>query len=123
MRFILISIALILSFVFVGAKTMQENEIRIYDGFRFPVDPGKVVTLTDMDVSYALADTLVEWDEKKNIVGGLASSWKFLPGNIFRFTLRDDATWSDGTQVTCDQVKRSLERIQKLYSKDTHAFF
>ena len=63
-----------------------------------------------MDMSYSLAATLVEWDSEKQISGALAESWGIVAPNVYRFTLRKDAAWSNGKPVTATEVKASFER-------------
>lgn len=98
------------------------NEVRTYMPFTFPVDPAKIQTIPDMDMSYALASTLVEWDSEKQISAGLAESWKIVGPNTYRFTLRQNAKWSNGNPITSTEVKKSLERGSKVYPDDMRSF-
>jgi len=86
------------------------KEIRTYMPFNFPVDPAKIETLPDMDLSYALASTLVRWDADKRITSGLATRWEITSEKIYKFTLPKDAKWSNGSPLTAQEVKRSFER-------------
>lgn len=94
------------------------NEVRTYMPFTYPVDPVKIQIIPDMDMSYALAATLVEWDAEKQISAALAESWKIVAPNVYRFTLRKNALWSNGKPVTAAQVKASFERGMKAYPGD-----
>jgi MarR-like DNA-binding transcriptional regulator SgrR of sgrS sRNA len=86
--------------------------------FSYPVDPARIQIIPDLDVSYALASTLVEWDASKQLSAGLASSWKIVSPNTYRFTLRKDAKWSNGTAITSNDVKKSFERGLKAHPTD-----
>ena len=52
-----------------------DREIKTYMSFGLPVDPAKVFTLVDLDLSYALASTLVDWSDSKEVISGLADRW------------------------------------------------
>ncbi|GAA4234398.1 peptide/nickel transport system substrate-binding protein [Streptosporangium album] len=55
-------------------------------------------------------DTLVTRDGDK-LVPGLATSWRQPDEKTWEFTLRDDVTFHDGTELTSADVKASLERL------------
>ena len=74
--------------------------------------------IPDMDLSYALASTLVKWDQHKQIVSGLAKSWSFVSENVIRFELQDGLKWSNGEQVKASEIILSLERGFKAYPED-----
>ncbi len=94
------------------------KEIRTYLPFNYPVDPAKIVIIPDMDLSYALASTLVEWSPAKQLTSGLAATWKISAENAYSFTLRPNAKWSDGSPITSEEIKRSFERDLKKYPED-----
>jgi MarR-like DNA-binding transcriptional regulator SgrR of sgrS sRNA len=103
-----------LAFSFGGSKTSvakaeQMKEIRTYMAFSSPVDPVKIETIPDMDMSYALASTLIEWDDQKQLSGALSDKWKILDEKTYRLTLRDGIQWSDGSPLTAEDVKRSFQ--------------
>lgn len=52
---------------------------------------------------------LVKLDEAGRFTGDLAASWNTTDGQTWTFTLRDGVTWHDGTRVTADDVKFTLE--------------
>ncbi|MEZ4677395.1 MAG: ABC transporter substrate-binding protein [Caldilineaceae bacterium] len=58
-----------------------------------------------------LFEGLVEIDQDQNVVPALALRWAVLDdGARYRFTLRPDAKWSDGSPVTAEQVELSWKR-------------
>lgn len=93
------------------------SEIRTYMSITYPVDPTRIETIPDMNISNALASTLVEWDKKKAMAPGLAISWKII-GNTYRLKLRNNLKWSNGDPLTSTQVKKCLERGFALYPKE-----
>lgn len=101
----------------------QERQIRTYMSFGLPIDPANVRTLVDLDLSYALSSTLTEWSDSRELVAGLAKSWKFVGQNEIHFLLKDDLNWSDGSSVNANQVVRSLERAKKEHGKSLKSLF
>lgn len=94
------------------------KEVRTFMPFNYPVDPAKIVIIPDMDLSYGLASTLVEWSATKQITAGLASRWEITGEKTYKFTLRDGAKWSDGSPITAQDVKRSFERSFREHAAD-----
>jgi MarR-like DNA-binding transcriptional regulator SgrR of sgrS sRNA len=107
----------------VKTNDSDSREVRTYLSFSYPVDPAKVITLTDLDLSYALASTLVEWNDGKEITAGLSDHWEVLQNNVFRFRLRKDVKWSDGSPITAADLKKSFERSRRLYSKKLQGLY
>lgn len=106
-----------------AAVSESTRELRTYLSFSLPVDPSQVVTLPDLDISYALGSTLVEWDKSKQIQASLASRWTVVNDKTYRFQIHRDAKWSNGTKLTCQDVKRSFERAKKVHGKTLKALF
>jgi hypothetical protein len=105
-------------FILDASEGRAMNQIRTYMAYSVPIDPAKLEVIPDMDLSYALASTLVEWGPGKKIVSGLALEWEPLDNNVCRFTLRPGARWSDDSPVTSHQVKKSFERMFAKYPED-----
>ncbi|OPJ60788.1 ABC transporter substrate-binding protein [Clostridium oryzae] len=67
-------------------------------------------TLADTYVSYAASDGLVDWDDAGNPIPGIAKKWDISKdGLTYTFHLRDDVKFSDGTPLTADDVKFTLQ--------------
>ncbi len=105
------------------ADAHPTREIRTYLSFSLPIDPAKVFSLTDMDISYALASTLVELDDTKQIAGGIASRWTLIGDRTYRFHLRRTALWSDGSKIQPQQIKASFERAKLKHGGDLKDVF
>ncbi len=59
-----------------------------------------------------LFETLVAYDERAALVPALAEHWEVLAdGRRYRFTLRPDLVFSDGTPLTLEDVTGSFERV------------
>lgn len=101
----------------------REKEIRTYLSISQPIDPAQVFTLADLDMSYALGSTLVDWDDSKQILAGLASRWAMPDSKTLQFTLSEKARWSTGAAITSIEVKQSLERAKRVHGKDLRSLF
>ena len=62
-----------------------------------------------------LFDGLVEFDRDGRLVPDLAERWDVEEGGtLYRFTLRPGVTMHDGAELTADDVKRTVERLEHL---------
>ncbi len=67
------------------------------------LDPGSTTTSYEWALIISLFAGLVEYDQETNILPHIARSWEVLDGGRgYRFHLRDDVCWTDGTQVTAE---------------------
>ncbi|AKB35802.1 Oligopeptide ABC transporter, periplasmic oligopeptide-binding protein OppA [Methanosarcina siciliae C2J] len=57
-----------------------------------------------------VVETLVTTNEDFSLASGLATSWQQLDNNTWEFKLRNDVKFHDGTDMTAEDVKFSLER-------------
>lgn len=70
-------------------------------------DPATATGGDDYVMDRLLYDSLLRRDDD-GLVGGLASSWEAESASEYVFTIRDDATCSDGTEITPAVVADSL---------------
>lgn len=75
------------------------------------LDPHKLNTLFDRDVSDALFDALIDDDTLEGLRGALAESWDSPDARVWTFKLRQGATFHDGSPVTGEVVKASYARV------------
>jgi MarR-like DNA-binding transcriptional regulator SgrR of sgrS sRNA len=101
----------------------ETNTIKTYMSFGIPVDPANIKTLVDLDLSYALAGTLVDWSDSRTLKEGLAHPTDGPNEKEIIFTLRPGAKWSDGSKITAEQVVRSFARAKKVYGEDLKSLF
>jgi MarR-like DNA-binding transcriptional regulator SgrR of sgrS sRNA len=102
---------------------VTSHEVKTYMSYGLPVDPAKVFTLVDLDFSYALASTLVDWDDSKLPVSGLAERWDYTGEKEVTFYLRPKLVWSDGAAITATDVVASFNRAKRLYRDDLKTLF
>ncbi len=81
-------------------------------------DPAKIYSITDWDFSLNLHSRLISFNDKGELVSGLAKKfyWK---ENIAHFEIRTDFKTIDGKSFTPEDVVFSLKRLIKLNS-NTH---
>ena len=78
------------------------------------LDPARGYDTVSWALEQMLFNTLVDYDEKTNIVPELAESWTTSPdGLLFTFNLRHDVRFSSGRPCTASDVKYSIERLLK----------
>lgn len=56
-----------------------------------------------------VCETLVALGTDFQVEPSIATDWEFVGDNTFEFTLRDDVTFADGTPVTAEDVKYSMD--------------
>jgi peptide/nickel transport system substrate-binding protein len=65
------------------------------------------------NINALVYDTLVQRDREQRIVPRLATGWTVVNDTTWRFTIRRDAKFHDGTSVTLEDVVYSIERSQQ----------
>jgi peptide/nickel transport system substrate-binding protein len=71
---------------------------------------------------HQLYNTLVDRDEKGEIVPALALRWQRVGDRSWRFFLRQGVKFHDGSEMTADDVKFSLERLINPATRSPAAF-
>jgi ABC-type transport system substrate-binding protein len=75
------------------------------------IDPANVSDGLAPQILETLFAGLIDYDAKGEIVPDLAERWSIEDeGKTFRFVLREGARFHDGSEVTAEDVKRSVER-------------
>lgn len=74
-------------------------------------DPALSRATDDYTTARLLFDTLLRRDDDNRLVGGIASEWEAVDASNYVFTVRDDATCSDGSPITASIVAASLARF------------
>lgn len=68
---------------------------------------------------YGLGETLAKFDEQMNVEPWLAEKWEVSEDRLsWTFTIRDNVKFSNGTPLTAEAVKKSIERA---FAKNTRA--
>lgn len=74
------------------------------------MDPGRSTQVLTVNYFYNLYDTLVRWDAALKLQPGLATAWRNVNETTWEFTLRPGVRFHDGSPLTVDDVKATLER-------------
>lgn len=76
------------------------------------LDPAFIADAADVQLHLQLYAGLTRLDETGEPYPSLASGWQVSPdGRTYTFTIRDDLTFSDGTPLTAEDVRRSWLRL------------
>lgn len=76
------------------------------------LDPGKASLIPEFYVIWGIYNGLLKFDESMNIVPDLAETYEQRADGSIAFTLRPGVTFHDGSPLTSEDVKFSLERLK-----------
>lgn len=103
----------------VAQNVVTMNTVQIFG----TIDPAKISDYTDYMAAVNLYDGLVTVDSAGNIVPQLAESWVVSDdATSVTFTLRADATFSDGSPVEAKDVVYSFERLLRINQGPANLF-
>jgi peptide/nickel transport system substrate-binding protein len=74
------------------------------------MDPGRSTQVLTVNYFYNLYDSLTRWDAALQLQPGLATSWKALNDTTWEFTLRPGVRFHDGSPLTAEDVRATIER-------------
>ena len=110
-------------FALSGAASAQTLRVA-NQGDALSLDPHSLNESLQLSVDSNAYEALVGWNKKLEMVPMLATSWKQMSPNVWRFELRKGVTFYDGTPFTADDVVFTMARIagegsdMKSYSND-----
>lgn len=79
------------------------------------LDPHKAVSAGTKEILFNIFEGLVKPDENGNLISAVASDYTISQdGLVYTFTLRDNVKFHNGSLVTAEDVKYSLERVSGL---------
>ena len=112
-------VMLLRSSILLGAVDMFTASIYSSSDF---LDPAAVQTAGKYIVLHQIIRPLIQLDQEGQIIGQLAESWRVKNDyKDFYFKLKQ-AKWSDGSNITSSDVKRSYERQMKLKTSNHFNF-
>lgn len=90
-----------------------QDELRVDIGSEPPsLDPQLLSDTSSARVTNDLFVGLVDFDQKNQVIAGLADKWSISSnGKIYTFHLRDGIKFSDGTPITANDVVFSWQRL------------
>ena len=74
-------------------------------------DPAAGFGLVDEQVASLVHDSLLAFDEAGEIGPGLATAWEVKSETVVALTLREGVTFHDGSPLTAEDVKASIDRL------------
>jgi oligopeptide transport system substrate-binding protein len=75
------------------------------------LDPSLITGQPEMRIAQALFQGLTDFDEKGQVIPGVAETWDISPdGRIYTFHLRKNARWSNGDPVTARDFRDTWQR-------------
>src|SRR5205809_7503552 len=74
------------------------------------MDPGRSTQVLTVNYFVNLDDTLTRWDAALRLQPGLATSWRNVNDTTWELTLRPGVKFHDGSPLTAEDVKATLER-------------
>lgn len=99
-----------------GTETSEPTVLKLGEMWDITsIDPG--VSGTVIGEKAAITETLVAANADFTLKPGLAKAWTQVDDRTWIFILRDDVVFHDGTRMTADDVKASLERTIKMDSR------
>jgi peptide/nickel transport system substrate-binding protein len=102
---------LCISLCFSGAVSSQAAVLRVASGFDpQTMDPHALALLYHTRVVTQVYESLVWRDEQYRLEPGLALSWQALDARTWRFKLRPNVKFHDGTPFSADDAVFSIER-------------
>ena len=75
------------------------------------IDPHFALVGANQVVSSMIFESLLNADAAMRPTAGLAESWKLAADDVWEFHIRPGATFHDGSPVTAEDVRFSLERM------------
>ncbi|CAM4281065.1 ABC transporter substrate-binding protein [Lacicoccus alkaliphilus] len=75
------------------------------------MDPHGSNDIPSAQLRTQLFDTLVSQDTEMEIGEGLATAWEQVDDNTWRFELKEDVTFHNGSDFTAEDVKATLDRL------------
>ena len=74
------------------------------------MDPGRSTQVLTVNYFYNLYDALTRWDAALQLQPSLATAWRSVNETTWEFTLRPGVRFHDGSPLTAEDVRATLER-------------
>jgi len=108
----------------VSAQVQETEFVTVYGAQLPELDPQKALFSNEAQIHTALYEGLFTYDPQSlEPVRALAQSWeRSADKKVYRFTIRENARWSDGTTITAQDFVRSWFRMLDM-NADYATFF
>jgi peptide/nickel transport system substrate-binding protein len=78
------------------------------------IDPHFFNLFPNNNIAEHIFDKLVQMDADSRMIPGLATSWKTIDPTTWEFKLRKGVKFTDGSELTADDVVFTLDRVPKV---------
>ena len=78
------------------------------------LDPHFYPITANVEIARHIFDSLITYDRTRNVVAGLATSWRRVDDLTWEFKLRDGVRFSNGQPLTADDVVFTFDRVPKV---------
>ncbi|MEQ1821262.1 MAG: peptide ABC transporter substrate-binding protein [Fimbriimonadaceae bacterium] len=96
---------------FASRTTSQVNLVTVYSTMPTTMDPADSQDINTNDLLSQVYEGLTSWGEDNKLAPNLAQSWEVLDGGKrYRFHLRPGVKFSNGKELTAEDVRWSWER-------------
>ena len=106
---LLLVIIMIVSLVGCGESYMDAYIYFEMENIPSTLDPQLVSTREEYTIVRSIFDTLLRYDDKGELTPSAADSFQ-KDGLTYRFTIREDATWTDGEKLTAHDFEFAFKR-------------
>lgn len=104
------------------AEALKRGDITLaLSGGLDRLDPGRTANGTDLQVVAQIYETLLKMGADGNLEPNIATSYEAVKPNTWRFRLRRDVKFQDGTPLTASDVQFSILRILDRSLASPHA--
>jgi glutathione transport system substrate-binding protein len=94
------------------AKSADNDLVIAIEGSVSSMDPMNIPDTNAISATRGVYETLVKFDEKNELTGGLAESWEVSDDSlVYTFHLRDGIKFHDGTDFNAAAVKANYDRV------------
>lgn len=105
------AVAVLMAAAMFGAAPLHARPLRLASAFDpQSMDPHALALLYQSRVVSQIYDSLVNRDRDFRLEPSLATSWKMVDARTWRFALRPNVKFHDGTPLAADDVVFSIER-------------
>ncbi|WP_108649799.1 peptide ABC transporter substrate-binding protein [Dongshaea marina] len=107
-----------------GVKLAQQQQLVRDVGDKLDnLDPQKIGSKAEVYTSWDLFEGLVTYSPEGKVIPGVAKSWSVEQNRVYRFVLRQDARWSDGTPVVAEDFVYAWRRVVDPKNESSYAFY
>src|SRR5690348_6712872 len=104
------AVAVAASLAFAAPVAAEELKIAVAADVT-SIDPHFFNLFPNNNIAEHIFDKLVQMDPDSRMIPGLATSWKTIDDRTWEFKLRKGAKFTDGSELTADDVVFSINRV------------